>query len=137
MKLIVVVAGCLLFSGTSMGQTGARKAGATKVRKSAIGGTIRNSRWSPLPKVQAYIYNAETIVASGYSDASGYYETNSVAPGTYDVRFVYPSSKRVTVTGIPVKMLKITELNLASEEPSADTTIAYTELVPPTETRRR
>ncbi len=129
MKMIIAVTGCLLLAGMSYGQSNTKPAGS-KARKSAIGGTIKDARGRPVPKVQAYIYRNDTIAASGFSNAEGNYETNSVLPGVYSLRIVYPSAKRVTVTGVPVKMLKITAVNLTGDEPTADSTIAYTELVP-------
>jgi hypothetical protein len=133
MKLIVAVTGCLLFAGVALGQTTTRAtaSGGAKIRKNAIGGTIKDIRRRPVAKIQAYIYRNDTIAASGYTNAEGNYETNSVMPGVYSLRLVYPSSKRITVTNVPVKQLKITMVNITTAEPVEDSTIAYTDLVPP------
>jgi len=105
--------------------------GAAKMHKSAIAGVIKDLRRDPVPKIQAYIYKNDSIKASGYSNAEGYYETNSVLPGVYSLRLVYPQSgRRITVTGVPVKMLKLTVVNYTGAEPVGDSTIGYNELMP-------
>ncbi|MBX2905318.1 MAG: carboxypeptidase regulatory-like domain-containing protein [Taibaiella sp.] len=103
-----------------------------KVRKTGIGGTIQNELREPVAKIQAYIYRGDDIIASGFSDTKGYYETNNVLPGTYTLRLVYPKSgRRITVPGVPVKMKKVTIVNYKGIEPVGDSTIAYTDLMPP------
>jgi hypothetical protein len=109
----------------------ARPAAAAKVRKTAIGGTILTARREAVAKIQAYIYSNDTIKASGFSDASGNYETSSVLPGVYTLRLVYPrSGRRITVSGVPVKALKVTTVNYTGIEPFADSTFTYNELMP-------
>ena len=109
----------------------ARPAAAAKVRKTAIGGTILTARREAVAKIQAYIYSNDTIKASGFSDASGNYETSSVLPGVYTLRLVYPrSGRRITVSGVPVKALKVTTVNYTGIEPVADSTFTYNELMP-------
>jgi hypothetical protein len=130
MKLITLVTACLLLAGVAQAQN-------TKVRKSAIGGTIKDARRQPINKVQAYIYRNDTIAASGYTIADGSYETNNVKPGTYELRLVYPSTRRISITGVPVKMLKITTVSLMTSEPLEDSTIAYTDLYPNTVVKKK
>lgn len=109
----------------------AARPAAAKVRKTAIGGTILTARREPVAKIQAYIYSNDTIKASGFSDASGKFETSSVMPGVYTLRLVYPrSGRRITVSGVPVKALKVTTVNYTGIEPTADSTFTYNELMP-------
>lgn len=106
--------------------------GTARKQRTAIGGTIQNERWEAVPKIQAYIYSNDTIRASGFSDARGYYETNSVMPGTYTLRLVYPQSgRRITVTNVPVKLRKVTIVNYRGIEPVGDSTLDYAQLMPP------
>jgi protocatechuate 3,4-dioxygenase beta subunit len=140
MKPIVAVIAGMLIAGSSFAQntnkTSTARSGA-KVRRTAIAGTILDSRRQPVPKVQAYIYRNDTIKASGFAAADGRYETNSVLPGIYDLRLVYPASgKRITVTSVPVKALNLTIVDFRGDEPAADTTIGYTDLYPKVETKR-
>ena len=103
----------------------------------AIGGSIRDARYHPLPGVETFIYQADSsIIASGYTDAKGYYETNGVLPGKYDLKIVYPSNKAVIVKGVPVKS-GVTQLNLNLNPPDADTTLLYTDLVPKVEPKKK
>jgi hypothetical protein len=130
MKLIFSITACILFSGVLAAQTG-NVAAKKKVRKNAIGGTILDARRLAIPKVQAFIYLGETATnSSGFTDADGYFETNQVMDGTYDLRLVYPSAKRIVVTGIPVKGRRITEVNLITNMPTADSTIAWSDIAP-------
>lgn len=131
MKLRLAVIACLLVAGTAHAQNAARPAGKAKVRKSAIGGAIYDAKHHPIPKVKAFIYyNDSATNASGYTDASGHFETNNVMPGTYNLRLVYPAGKRLVVNGIPVKQLKVTQIEIATNEPTADSALAYTDIAP-------
>lgn len=102
-----------------------------KVRKTGIAGIVTNRFGEPASKVQAYVYNGDNIMASGYADANGRYETNNVLPGTYTLRLVYPKSgRRINIPGVPVKMRQLTVVNYRGMEPVGDSTIAYTDLMP-------
>jgi len=106
-------------------------AAAAKVRHTAIGGTFLNARREPVAKIQAYAYMNDSIKASGFTDAAGKYETSNMMPGVYTLRFVYPSSgRRITVTGVPVKLRNVTMVNYTGIEPVGDSTFTYTELMP-------
>jgi len=108
-----------------------RAAAAAKVRHTAIGGTFLNARHEPVAKIQAYAYMNDSIRASGYTDAAGKYETSNMMPGVYTLRLVYPKSgRRITVTGIPVKLRNVTMVNYTGIEPVGDSTFTYTELMP-------
>jgi len=101
--------------------------------KSAIGGYFTDMRREPLKNVKAYVYNVDsTILASGYSDSAGYYETNSILPGMYALKITYPTSRfSVMLTGVPVLAGKITNISmLKAVAPEADTTIAYESISP-------
>jgi hypothetical protein len=104
----------------------------TAAHGSAVGGYIHDARMHPLAGVQAFIYandSAGSIIASGYTDAMGFYETNGVAPGRYNLKIVYPSTKAVVVKGVPVKG-GVTQVILHANPPEADTTLLYTDMVP-------
>jgi hypothetical protein len=79
--------------------------------------------------MKAFVYKADsTIIASGFTDADGHYETNAVPAGTYFVKLIYPTDKVTMIYGIEVK--KSTELNYAGAPPAEDTMVAYETLVP-------
>lgn len=127
MKPILALVACLFLSGSLFAQN----TGKSTTRKTAVGGLITDLRHNPLPKVQVYIYKGDSATnASGYTNAQGSFETNNVMPGVYDLRIVYPSSRRIIVSGVPVKMHKVTSFKLAANAPTADSTIAFTDLVP-------
>lgn len=131
MKLILVAATCFFVSGATYAQNATQHAGHARVRKTAIGGTINDKKGHPVPKVQAYIYKGDSATnSSGYTDANGNFETNNVMPGTYDLRLVYPSAKRIVINGVPVKMHRVTYINLATTEPTADSAISYSDIAP-------
>ncbi|GAA4465993.1 hypothetical protein GCM10023093_19250 [Nemorincola caseinilytica] len=133
MKPIIAVIACLLIAGASHAQNTAKPAGKAKIRKNAIGGTITDARHRPIPKVQAFIYyNDSATNSSGYTDASGRFETNNVLPGTYNLRLVYPSAKRLIINGVPVSKLRVTQIDIATSEPTTDSAISYTDIAKPT-----
>lgn len=114
-----------------------RSAAAVKVRHTAIGGTFLNARREPVAKIQAYAYMNDSIKASGFTDAAGKYETSNMMPGIYTLRFVYPKSgRRITVTGIPVKLRNVTMVNYTGIEPVGDSTFTYAELMPQAPTKK-
>src|SRR5471030_3127820 len=100
MRQVLVFTICLLISVTISAQKviTTKKTTQTKTKTttttthahgSAIGGFIHDARRHPLTGVEAFIYMADSsIVASGYTDAMGYYETNGVLPGKYDLKIV-------------------------------------------------
>ena len=140
MKPITIVVASLLISVTAHAQTAPKATarasnGANKIRKNAVGGTIKDLRRLPLPKLQAYLYRNDTLVGSGYTSSEGAFETSNVPPGTYVLRIVYPATgKRITITGVPVKLKTITPVNLMVNQPVEDSTISYTEIAPKTKT---
>ena len=101
---------------------------AADLRKNAVGGFIRDAHNHPLEGIQAFIYQADsanTIIASGYTDATGYYETNSVLPGKYTIKIVYPdNNKAIMVPGVVMKK-GITDISLKNDPPAADTSIQF------------
>ena len=140
MKPITIVVASLLISITAHAQTAPKATtragnGAKKVYKNAVGGTIKDLRRLPLPKLQAYLYRNDTLIGSGYTSSEGTFETSNVPPGTYVLRIVYPATgKRITITGVPVKLKTITPVNLMVNQPVEDSTISYTEIAPKTKT---
>ena len=126
----------VLFSFASIAQTGSKSSGKKekKVEKtSIITGTITDNRKMPIKNVKAYVYKADgSIAASGYTDATGKYETNRLPDGDYSVHFVYPNAKYLTVSGIKMKTTLIT-LNLKADQPESDTTATYDALMPKVE----
>jgi hypothetical protein len=127
---------CLLVSGAAIAQKTAAPA-KKDPRKTAIAGTILNTRKQPVAGVQAFIYKKDSIAASGYTDDMGYYETNATVPGIYNLKLVYPSAKVMMVTGVPVKNGVLTTVSLKAIPPIADTTIAYADLVPAVTTDKK
>ena len=145
MKQLTAFGICLLIAGSSYAQ--APKKSAKQVippitvlpqrnkafHKNAIGGYVTDMRRRPVKGVKAYVYGADsTILASGFTDSAGYYETNSVPTGLYDLKMTYPTSKfSKIISGVPVLATKITNISfIKSDAPEADTTIAYTEIAP-------
>jgi hypothetical protein len=144
MKKMFAFAFCIFAAGSTFGQapaaqpkaaapqktttapksaTAPKTTQATKVKKDgpAIGGE----------DVHAFIYAPDSsIIASGYTDATGHYETNAVLPGTYQVKIVYPTDKAILVSGVIIKK-GITPINLTMNAPAADTTMAFANFVPP------
>lgn len=102
----------------------------SKANRNVISGSIHDIRNHPMAGLQTFVYAPDSsIIASGYTDAMGMYETNSVMPGTYKVKIVYPSNKAVIITDVTLKRGSIM-LNLKADPPSADTVITYGVLVP-------
>ena len=113
-------------------QKGTAHAHKAIVKKSGPGvaGYILDAKKHPLDAVQAFIYGADsTIIASGYTDATGHFETNAVKPGTYNVKVRYPEANAVLVTGVVIKT-GLSPLNMSMNPPSADTTVPYTVFAP-------
>ena len=101
-----------------------------KPQPNAVGGYIRDVRSKPMKGVKAFIYMPDSsIAASGYTDSTGFYETNSVAPGKYTVKLVYPSYKAIVITGVVIKK-GITPINFKANAPEADTTVAFADILP-------
>jgi len=145
MKQLTAIAICLLIAGSSFGQ--APKKGKKEVlplitvlpqrnkafHKNAIGGYFTDMRRRPVKGVKAYVYRLDsTIIGSGFSDSTGYYETNSFAPGVYNLKIAYPDTKfSRMITGVPVLAAKITNISfLKGTPPEADTVIAYADIAP-------
>jgi len=148
MRQITIFAVCLLISGAISAQNKTTTTKTTKtqtttkttttVHGSAIGGFIHDARKHPLAGVEAFIYlpdSSSSIVASGYTDAMGYYETNGVLPGKYNLKIVYPSNKAVIVKAVPIKA-GVTDVSLNINPPEGDTTLLYTDLVPKVEKKK-
>ena len=139
MKKIIALAACSLAVSAAMAQN-APKAPAKKLvsnaAKCAITGFIRDTRNKPVEGVKAFIYKPDSsIAASGYTDSKGNYETNSVAPGTYFVKLVYPSYKTIMVSGVVMKM-GLTLVSFKTSPPAADSVVPYTDLVPKVEKKK-
>ncbi len=94
--------------GTSFAQSAAPAKTAppasSKLHQTAVGGQVTDARKHPILGVEAFIYQPDsTIIASGYTDSAGNYQTNSVLPGKYDVKIVYPTSKTILIKGVVIK----------------------------------
>ena len=101
--------------------------------KSGVGGYFTDMRKRPIRGVQTFIYLPDsTIGASGFTDSTGYYETNNILPGSYDLKIVYPkTSASLKITGVPIVRETITEISFfKSEPPTADTSFAYSVIEP-------
>ena len=157
MKQLIAIAACLLTTGASFAQktspaapktqgtsatksTAAAKGGKqlSAAGKSAIAGTFKDSRNQPIRGVKVFIYAPDSsIIASGFTDENGNYETNSTMPGKYNVKIVYPSYKTIQVIGVVIKS-GLTPISFKSDAPPADSTIQYTELLPkPVEKKKK
>jgi len=140
MKPITIVAACIFIAGTANAQSAAKTgsgSSAKRIYKNAAGGTILDIRRQPVAKLQAYLYRNDTLIGSGYTMGDGTFETNTVLPGKYDLRIVYPATgKRITITGVPIKVRTITPVNLIVSEPVEDSTISYTDIAPNTEKKK-
>ena len=135
MKRFLAFSLCLLVSGASFAQKGATNAKKNN-HKSAIAGVLQNMHRQPLIGVQAFIYRKDSIMASGYTDSTGYYETNSTFPGVYDLKLVYPSSKVMMITGVPIKAATLTMVDFRANPPEADTTVSYATIAPKVEKKK-
>lgn len=138
MKRLIVFTTCIFTFGAAYAQKTAATpgtakraaAGSSQPPKCAIGGDITDARKHPIDGVEAFIYMPDSsIVGSGYTDNTGHYETNSVLPGKYFVKVVYPSGTTVMVTGVTMR-LGITPLDFKGAIPTADTTYDYATLYP-------
>lgn len=134
MRSIIVLFVAMLVSGPLFAQQSAQKPltpeqkRAADARKNAISGFIRDSRNRPMEGIQAFIYakdSAATILASGYTDATGYYETNSVMPGKYNIKIVYPSTNKAILVPDVVMKRGLLNISLKNDMPTADTSIEY------------
>ena len=135
MKKIIVLATSLLIASISFGQkavTGASSALDQKKlvasKRCAIAGVIRDNHNFPLKSVRTFIYQADsTIIASGFTNAEGRYETNSLPPGTYTVKIMYPSQVANVITDVILKP-GITPINIKGEIPTADLSTPYADV---------
>lgn len=139
MKRIMATAVCICTLASAFAQTNTAHKGTTPAHKPVrplVSGTIRDARYRPIKGAEAFIYQKDSsIIASGYADSMGHYETNAVMPGTYNVKIVYPGAKAIMVTGVVIKAGP-TELNLKTAVPDADTSIPYTTLMPQPEKKK-
>ena len=146
MKKLTTLTICLMATGMAFAQqstttkkklTPAEQYAAA--HKTAIGGYIRDARNVPIPDVRVFVYRTDSsaeIISSGYTDATGYYETNSTYPGKYNLKIVYPEAKSVMVSGVIIKK-GITNISLNANLPTADTTLPYANFLPkPIETKK-
>ena len=140
MKKIMATAVCICTVASAFAQTKnpAAHKGAPmhKPVRPSVEGTIRDAHYHPVRGVEAFIYQKDsTIIASGYTDSMGHYETNAVMPGTYNVKIVYPGAKDMMVTGVVIKAGP-TQLNVKGAAPAADTSVAFTTLMPQPEKKK-
>jgi hypothetical protein len=136
MKQIIALALGLMMFGAANGQSVSAELKAAAAAKKAaamrpgITGTITDSHREPVKGVKAFLYGADsTIIGSGYTDAAGHYETNSVPAGVYMLKLEYPSTKTALITGIALKKVQLT-LNMRMDAPTEDSLIHYSEIAP-------
>lgn len=131
MKFIATLSVCLFMSGALMAQTTPAKVKKTKSDKdkTVIYGTLKDARNKPYKGMKAFVYKADsTIIASGFTDADGHYETNNVPAGTYFIKFIYPTDKVTMIYNVEVK--KSVMVDLKGAPPAEDTMVAYDMLYP-------
>jgi protocatechuate 3,4-dioxygenase beta subunit len=146
MKQLIALSICVFAFGNSFGQQPAApqktatapQRGASKANRTVVTGTITDSRYRPIAGAQVFVYPPDSsIVASAYTDASGVYETNSVMPGTYRVKVLYPSNKAVNVNSVVIKRGAV-QLNIKAEPPANDTIMTYADFIPkPAEKKKK
>jgi hypothetical protein len=138
MKRIIVSAACLLALGPVFAQQKTEPVNTRAKyiqtllasRKCAVEGIIKDSHSRPIKGVQTFVYQADSsIIASGYTDSTGYYTTNSTVPGSFDLKIVYPNEKIILIKGVPLKA-GITPINLKADQPTTDTSISYADIAP-------
>jgi Carboxypeptidase regulatory-like domain len=134
MKRIIATSLCVSLSVMCMAQNAKPvKPAPHKVPRPLVTGTIRDARNHPMPGVETFIYQKDSsIIASGFTDSMGHYETNAVMPGTYTVKVMYRNAKAMNVPGVVIKGGP-TLLDVKANAPEADTMIPYTTLMPPPE----
>ena len=130
MKQSIAFSLCRFISVTSFAQKSATDAKKNPSQKSAVAGVIQNMRKQPIKGIKVFIYQKDSIVASGYTDSSGYFETNYALPGIYNLKLVYPSEKTMVITAVPIKARTLTMVDLKAAPPEADTSIAYITIAP-------
>jgi hypothetical protein len=138
MKILAAISVCVLVFSASYGQKSAdvKKANASAGKevmppKANVVGYIRDAHNRPIKGVKAFVYRPDSsIVASGASDSSGHFLTNSVVAGSYYMKIVYPSNKVFVVTGLTTKGTGPVELNLKADLPEADSSFTYDALMP-------
>ena len=130
MKRFKALTFCLLIPGALFAQKSAANTKKAPSNKSAIAGVIQNTRKQPVMGIKAFIYRKDSIVASGYTDSAGYFETNYAIPGIYNLKLVYPSEKTMIITAVPVRARTLTMVDLKIAPPEADTSIAYATIAP-------
>ncbi len=135
MKKLIVLFISIFVCGSSFAQQSSNQKPLTPeqkrladLRKNAVSGFVRDMRNRPIEGVQAFIYakdSAQTILASGYTDATGYYETNSVLPGKYDIKIVYPSTNKSVMVADVMMKRGLLDISLKTDVPTTDTNINY------------
>ena len=141
MKQFITIAVCILICGTASAQKKNEPHPNISVipqkpgvyHKSGVGGYFTDMRKRPIKGVQAFIYLPDsTIGASGFTDSTGYYETNNILPGSYDMKIVYPNTQAsLRITGVPIIRETITEISFfKGEPPTADTSFSYSVIEP-------
>jgi hypothetical protein len=146
MKKLITLTICLMAAGMAFAQqstTTKKKLTPaeqyTAAHKTAVGGYIRDARNAPIADVRVFVYRADSsaeIISSGYTDATGYYETNFTYPGKYNLKVVYPEAKSVMVSGVIIKK-GITNISLNANPPVADTALPYPNYLPkPVQTKK-
>jgi flagellar hook assembly protein FlgD len=100
------------------------------VQKNNVWGTIKNSRNKPIKGAQAFLYRIDSsIIASGFTDSAGHFETNNVPDGAYYMKIVYPNKRAAIVAGVDVKKGPL-ELNVKIDAPAeVDTILGYKEIM--------
>jgi hypothetical protein len=105
----------------------------SKLIKNIVIGKVKDATNNPIKGVRAFVYRSDSmLVASGFTDADGRFETNVIPAGAYYVKFVYPTNRNTIVTGVTMKAGNL-ELNLKGNPPEADTFVNYATIMPKVE----
>jgi hypothetical protein len=139
MKKLITLTACLFLVSASFAQKNAPVANdfikaqrnLVATGRCAFNGTIADMHNHGIVNAQLFIYGPDSsIIASGYTNASGAYETNAVLKGKYVVKVVYPNAKALMINDAMLKKPGYTPLNIIADMPTADTTIAFAEFMP-------
>ncbi len=95
--------------------------------KGAIAGVVTDASGAVIPNVLVKAsQNANQQVYQGHTNSEGYYLTDRLPVGVYDLRFEAPGFKHTLFTGVPVYASNLTRVDTRLEVGSVSETVAIT-----------